>query len=158
MTLMNTFGLTEEQQMMRESLLTLLGRHLPWERVRKMDEDKEYPLEAHQALADARPPECGPPPARHRGRLHDRTWPRRGRRAGRSARMAKRARHAPMIKPLVGLFMIASARARIRTYRVTGVSRRHAVAGPLAEAVTYTCCRRHRLRPPQSSPADRNRE
>jgi hypothetical protein len=44
-----------------------------------------------------------------------------------------RARHAPMIKPLVGLFMIASARARIRTYRVTGVSRRHAVAGDLAE-------------------------
>jgi hypothetical protein len=38
-----------------------------------------------------------------------------------------------MIKPLVGLFMIASARARIRTYRVTGVSRRHAVAGDLAE-------------------------
>lgn len=53
MTLMNTFGLTEEQQMIRESLLTLLERHLPWERVRKMDEDKEYPHEAHQALADA---------------------------------------------------------------------------------------------------------
>jgi len=53
MTLMNTFGLTEEQQMMRESVLTLLERHLPWERVRKMDEAKEYPHEAHQALADA---------------------------------------------------------------------------------------------------------
>jgi alkylation response protein AidB-like acyl-CoA dehydrogenase len=53
MTLMNTFGLTEEQHMMRESILTLLERHLPWERVRKMDEAKEYPHEAHAALAEA---------------------------------------------------------------------------------------------------------
>ncbi|EED99753.1 MULTISPECIES: acyl-CoA dehydrogenase family protein [Burkholderia] len=53
MTLMNTFGLSEEQHMMRESILTLLERHLPWERVRKMDEAKEYPHEAHAALAEA---------------------------------------------------------------------------------------------------------
>ncbi|WP_321818726.1 MULTISPECIES: acyl-CoA dehydrogenase family protein [unclassified Paraburkholderia] len=53
MSLMNTFGLTEEQTMMRESLLTLLERHLPWDRVRKMDETKEYPYEAHAALAEA---------------------------------------------------------------------------------------------------------
>ena len=53
MTLMNTFGLNEEQKMMRESILTLLERHLPWERVRKMDETKEYPHEAHAALAEA---------------------------------------------------------------------------------------------------------
>ncbi|RAR59274.1 alkylation response protein AidB-like acyl-CoA dehydrogenase [Paraburkholderia unamae] len=53
MSLMNTFGLTEEQNMMRESLLTLLERHLPWDRVRKMDETKEYPHEAHAALAEA---------------------------------------------------------------------------------------------------------
>jgi alkylation response protein AidB-like acyl-CoA dehydrogenase len=53
MTLMNTFGLNEEQKMARESILTLLERHLPWERVRKMDEAKEYPHEAHAALAEA---------------------------------------------------------------------------------------------------------
>lgn len=53
MSLMNTFGLNEEQKMMRESVLTLLERHLPWEGVRKMDETKEYPHEAHEALAEA---------------------------------------------------------------------------------------------------------
>lgn len=53
MSLMNTFGLTEEQKMMRESVLTLLERHLPWDRVRKMDEEKAFPHEAYNALAEA---------------------------------------------------------------------------------------------------------
>ncbi len=53
MSLINTNGLTEEQQMMREGVLDLLSRHLPWERVRQMDEKREFPHEAYDALAEA---------------------------------------------------------------------------------------------------------
>jgi alkylation response protein AidB-like acyl-CoA dehydrogenase len=53
MSLINTVGLTEDQKMMREGVLDLLSRHLPWENVRKMDEAREFPLEAYEALADA---------------------------------------------------------------------------------------------------------
>jgi len=53
MTLMNLFGLSEEQRMMREGVLALCERHLPWDRVRKMDEAREFPHEAYQALAEA---------------------------------------------------------------------------------------------------------
>ncbi len=53
MSLINTVGLTEDQRMMREGVLDLLSRHLPWDKVRKMDEAREFPLEAYEALADA---------------------------------------------------------------------------------------------------------
>jgi len=53
MSLINTVGLTEDQRMMREGVLDLLGRHLPWEKIRKMDEAREFPIEAYEALADA---------------------------------------------------------------------------------------------------------
>src|SRR3989344_25258 len=53
MSLINTVGLTEDQRMMREGVLDLLGRHLPWDSIRKMDESREFPHEAYQALADA---------------------------------------------------------------------------------------------------------
>jgi alkylation response protein AidB-like acyl-CoA dehydrogenase len=53
MSLINTVGLTEDQNMMREGVLDLLSRHLPWENVRKMDEAREFPLQAYEALADA---------------------------------------------------------------------------------------------------------
>ena len=53
MTLMNTTGLSEEQIMMRDGVLDLLGRHLPWSRVREMDEAREFPHEAYNALAEA---------------------------------------------------------------------------------------------------------
>ncbi|PZW44820.1 alkylation response protein AidB-like acyl-CoA dehydrogenase [Humitalea rosea] len=53
MTLMNLFGLSEEQRMMRDSVIALCERHLPWDRIRKMDEAREFPHEAYQALAEA---------------------------------------------------------------------------------------------------------
>jgi alkylation response protein AidB-like acyl-CoA dehydrogenase len=53
MTLMNTTGLSEEQIMMRDGVLDLLGRHLPWSRVREMDEAREFPHAAYNALAEA---------------------------------------------------------------------------------------------------------
>lgn len=51
--LMNTAGLSDEQRMMREGVLDLLSRHLPWDKIRTMDEKREFPLEAYNALADA---------------------------------------------------------------------------------------------------------
>jgi alkylation response protein AidB-like acyl-CoA dehydrogenase len=53
MSLMNVSGLSEEQRMMREGVLDLLATHLPWEKVRKMDEAKEFPHQAYNALAEA---------------------------------------------------------------------------------------------------------
>ncbi|NSX17442.1 acyl-CoA/acyl-ACP dehydrogenase [Cupriavidus taiwanensis] len=53
MTLMNIAGLSDEQRMMREGVLDLLSRHLPWDKVRKMDEAREFPHEAFNALAEA---------------------------------------------------------------------------------------------------------
>jgi alkylation response protein AidB-like acyl-CoA dehydrogenase len=52
-SLINTAGLTDEQKMMREGVLDLLSRHLPWEKIRKMDEAREFPHEAYNALAEA---------------------------------------------------------------------------------------------------------
>ena len=53
MTLMNLAGLTEEQRMMREGVLDLLKVHLPWENVRKMDDAREFPHAAFNALCEA---------------------------------------------------------------------------------------------------------
>ena len=49
----NTFGFTEEQKMMRDSVLDLLARVIPPERIRELDRDGEFPLEAYDALAKA---------------------------------------------------------------------------------------------------------
>jgi alkylation response protein AidB-like acyl-CoA dehydrogenase len=51
LALLNDFGLTEEQKLMRESLLTLAERVLPRERIQEMDENREWPREAYQELA-----------------------------------------------------------------------------------------------------------
>jgi alkylation response protein AidB-like acyl-CoA dehydrogenase len=53
MTLMNVAGLSEEQRMIREGVLDLLANRLPWEKIRKMDEAREFPHEAYNALAEA---------------------------------------------------------------------------------------------------------
>jgi len=53
MSLVNLTGLTEEQRMMREGVLDLLQKHLPWDLVRKLDEEKGFPHAAYDALADA---------------------------------------------------------------------------------------------------------
>jgi alkylation response protein AidB-like acyl-CoA dehydrogenase len=53
MSLVNLTGLSEEQRMMREGVLDLLNRHLPWELVRKLDDEKGFPHAAYNALADA---------------------------------------------------------------------------------------------------------
>lgn len=53
MTLMNLSGLSEEQRMMREGVLDLLAKHLPWDNIRKMDEAREFPHQAYNALAEA---------------------------------------------------------------------------------------------------------
>jgi len=52
-SLINTAGLTEEQNMMREGGLDLLSRTLPWEKIRQMDESREFPHAAYNALAEA---------------------------------------------------------------------------------------------------------
>src|SRR3546814_1180772 len=46
-----TFGFTDEQKLMRESVLGLLRRVLPPERIRELDKAGEFPLEAYRALA-----------------------------------------------------------------------------------------------------------
>lgn len=52
-SLINTAGLTEDQRMMREGVLDLLQRHLPWEKIRQLDETRGFPHEAYNALAEA---------------------------------------------------------------------------------------------------------
>jgi alkylation response protein AidB-like acyl-CoA dehydrogenase len=47
-----TFGFTDEQKMLRESVLGTLARVLPPEKIRALDQAGEYPFEACQALAD----------------------------------------------------------------------------------------------------------
>jgi alkylation response protein AidB-like acyl-CoA dehydrogenase len=47
-----TFGFTAEQKLMRDSVLGLLRRVLPPEKIRALDKAGEYPFEAHKALAD----------------------------------------------------------------------------------------------------------
>ncbi len=53
MDLVNTFGLSEDQLMVRRNVLELLGRALPWPRIRELDEKGEFPHEAYDALARA---------------------------------------------------------------------------------------------------------
>jgi len=47
-----TFGFTEEQKLMRESVLRLLGRVLPPEKIRALDKAGAFPFEAYKALAE----------------------------------------------------------------------------------------------------------
>lgn len=47
------FGFTEEQKMIRESVLPLLEKSLPRERIQQMDEERQFPFEAYKALAGA---------------------------------------------------------------------------------------------------------
>lgn len=47
------FGLTPEQRMIRESVLPMLERILPREKLLELDEAREFPHEAYAALADA---------------------------------------------------------------------------------------------------------
>lgn len=49
----STFGYTDEQKMMRESVMDLLARELPPERIRRMDEESTYPVDAYNALVRA---------------------------------------------------------------------------------------------------------
>ncbi len=49
----NTFGLSEEQLMVRQNVLELLGETLPWPLIRKLDEASEFPHDAYNALAQA---------------------------------------------------------------------------------------------------------
>lgn len=48
-----TFGFTEEQVMMRDSVLGLLNRVLPPEKIREQEAADAYPFEAYEALAEA---------------------------------------------------------------------------------------------------------
>jgi alkylation response protein AidB-like acyl-CoA dehydrogenase len=52
-SLWNTFGYTEQQRMMRDSILELLRRELPGEKVRALDRAGEFPFEAYDAVARA---------------------------------------------------------------------------------------------------------
>lgn len=47
------FGLTDEQAIMRKSVLALLERVLPASRIAELDEKSTFPFEAYQALAEA---------------------------------------------------------------------------------------------------------
>ena len=51
MAMFSDFGFTEEQRMMRESLLRLAARHLPPERIRELDRSGGWPKDAYQAMA-----------------------------------------------------------------------------------------------------------
>ena len=48
-----TFGFTDEQKLIRESVLDLLARVLPAAKIREFDQAGEYPHEAYNALAEA---------------------------------------------------------------------------------------------------------
>jgi alkylation response protein AidB-like acyl-CoA dehydrogenase len=52
-TSVNTFGLSEEQLLMRDSVLELLERVLPRDKIRQLDKTGEFPHEAFRALAKA---------------------------------------------------------------------------------------------------------
>lgn len=47
-----TFGFSEEQKLLRESVLGTLGRVLPPAKIRELDDAGDYPFEACKALAD----------------------------------------------------------------------------------------------------------
>src|SRR5262245_33633248 len=49
----STFGFTDEQRLMRESVLDLLERVLPPRKIRELDEKGEFPAEAYAAMAQA---------------------------------------------------------------------------------------------------------
>ena len=49
--LVNTAGLSEEQVMIRDSVLDILHRTLPLDSIRELDENRQFPEEAYQALA-----------------------------------------------------------------------------------------------------------
>ena len=49
----STFGFTEEQRLMRESVLDLLGRVLPAAKIRELDAKGEFPADAYSAMARA---------------------------------------------------------------------------------------------------------
>lgn len=51
MPLFNDFGFTDEQKMMRSSLLALAERHLPPEKIRELDNTAGWPVDAYQAMA-----------------------------------------------------------------------------------------------------------
>ncbi len=51
MPLFNDFGFTDEQKMMRQSLLKLAERALPPARIRELDRTNGWPTEAYRALA-----------------------------------------------------------------------------------------------------------
>ena len=51
--LVNTTGLTDEQLMMRESVLDILQATLPLDSIRDLDEKRQFPEEAYQALASS---------------------------------------------------------------------------------------------------------
>jgi alkylation response protein AidB-like acyl-CoA dehydrogenase len=53
MDIVNLFGLTEEQRMVRASVLDLLEKSLPWPLIREMDEERAFPHAAYDALAKA---------------------------------------------------------------------------------------------------------
>ena len=48
-----TFGFTQEQVMMRDSVLGTLNRVLPEAKILDLEANSEYPAEAFQALAEA---------------------------------------------------------------------------------------------------------
>ncbi|SMP76316.1 acyl-CoA dehydrogenase family protein [Noviherbaspirillum suwonense] len=47
------FGLTEEQKMIRESVLCLLEKVMPHEKIQELDEARQFPFEAYDGLAKA---------------------------------------------------------------------------------------------------------
>ena len=51
MPLFNDFGFTDEQKMMRQSLLALAERHLPNDKIREIDRSNGWPVEAYKAMA-----------------------------------------------------------------------------------------------------------
>lgn len=52
-TLVNTTGLNEDQQMIRSAVLEILESTLPKEEIRRIDDTKEFPHAAYQALAES---------------------------------------------------------------------------------------------------------
>lgn len=49
----NYFGMNEQQRMIRDSVLELLERVLPREKIKKLDKAGEFPLDAYRAMAEA---------------------------------------------------------------------------------------------------------
>lgn len=51
MPMLSDYGFTPEQKMMRESLLKLARKELPDEKIRQMDEESSWPVDAYKAMA-----------------------------------------------------------------------------------------------------------